>query len=457
MSVINNVLKDLESKPSAFAPLDVAGLSVEGRQKNKPLTLWMAGFFLMMVAAFIGYSIYRDSLLIPAMKTMADPHSFIEKKTTNDTAEAIAIESSALRPGAEIKLPEVVGNEISGLQIRETSKYMELEFQFSNKVQSFLKQQSINRYIFQIKDSINNIDTPLLGQNPWLKKMALRSAQNGVEIQFDTQQGVLVETRAINNEDSYYWLIRLNKPASKPVKKVDNTVKPSLHVTEIKPVIGQAPNPVTAKQTENQQLQKQPLQIEKTRLDIKPVIATLTNVEKLNNAVAATVAGKWIQAEQGFEKLIGSSEDKKARVHLIKLLQKQQKISERKQLLSQSLKHYPDDMYFMLLEANRLFSAKQYNMLIQQYRHQQQNKDMLSLLSASYQRTDQHGSAIEHYIKVIKIDPKQPKYWISLAISQQHEGQVSQALHSYQMADRSGKLNDRLKGFVQQRIRQLSQ
>jgi Tfp pilus assembly protein PilF len=77
-------------------------------------------------------------------------------------------------------------------------------------------------------------------------------------------------------------------------------------------------------------------------------------------------------------------------------------------------------------------------------------------LATSYQRTEQHQLAVEYFIAALRINPQQPRLWISLGISQQNLSQREQALSSYKMALRSGSVNQRLHDFVQSKIKQLS-
>jgi tetratricopeptide (TPR) repeat protein len=154
--------------------------------------------------------------------------------------------------------------------------------------------------------------------------------------------------------------------------------------------------------------------------------------------------------------LLGGKFDHQARTHLLELLSQQNDGEGFSILLAASLKKYPQDRVFLLYEANRLFAEKQYLSLIEKFKNHTENDQLLSLLATSYQRTEQHQLAVEYFIAALRINPQQPRLWISLGISQQNLSQREQALSSYKMALRSGSVNQRLHDFVQSKIKQLS-
>lgn len=447
MSIINNVLKDLENKPSSFAPLDIAEFSTEYENKSNSNKLRYVGLFIFLIVIVGVFLIYINSSSMNLRVTAPIPIAV--NKNIGMIEPTSSLKEINNRVNVKAQANGVLRNEIIGLQINETPLYFELDFQLSNKVQSFLKQKTGNRYVFQLKDLLGNIEAPLLSRNPWLKNINFNTLPNGVEIQFDTRPGVLVETLEKQNESDFHWIIKLKKSIVEskeivpPVKKI--TAKKTKSIDKkiefaAEKEIGKEVRPP----------------VKQVRVEISPVSNELSDADKFKRVLSSYKNERWGEAEKGFEKLIGSKEDKQVRVYLLNLYKRQQRGLEQEKLLSQSLELYPNDLDFQLIEANHLFSTRQYQQLVTKFGHYDQNKGMLNLLSASYQRIDRHDMAIDHYLKALKIDPQQSKFWVSLAISQQHEGQLSNALSSFRMAERSGKLNHRLKAFVQKQIRQLS-
>ena len=140
------------------------------------------------------------------------------------------------------------------------------------------------------------------------------------------------------------------------------------------------------------------------------------------------------------------------RLHLLNLWQQQLKLTDYRQLLMQSVAIYPADEDFAMMDAAILFSGEQFLPLIQRYQGFEQSAKLQALVAAAYQRLQQHDKASEFFMRSLALDSQQPKNWISLAISQEQLSQSAEALNSYQMARRSGPVNQRLDEFIRQRI-----
>lgn len=453
MSVINSVLKDLDRKPSAFTPLEIDTVTaVDSRVKNSRLYWWFIPVIVIVLAIVYRSSYYdiakqdqgaqqveisSNKLKQPKVIQQVEPQSGNSSIVTQQVVPAISLER----------------NQISGLQIRENEEFMELEFQLTKFTPSFLKQRSNNRYVFVIKKVGNSIVTPQISGNPWLKQIQISTLDEDVEIRFDTQPGVLVDTQDSREDSAYYWLIRLKKsleaPATPAVKGTSSSATLNT-VSNAQPMISS--NSMQA----DQAVQEDEVSAPPVKLHIRPVQNKPSGKVKLNAAMQAAKSGDIDTAKKELKTLIGGKFDRQARTHLLELLSKQNDGQGFSELLSGSLQKYPQDRVFLLYEANRLFAEKQYLTLIEKFKAQTQNTQLLSLLATSYQRTDQHELAAGHFISALKINPQQPRLWISLAISQHNLLQREQALNSYQMALRSGPMSQRLHDFVQSKIKLLS-
>ncbi len=449
MSVINNVLKDLENKPSAFKPLNLSAVD-HGRKakKNPGMAIWlMAPLIIAVVGSFYYVQHYSaaEASVMPTTEVSQSAADTIIRAETESTSniEGLPPASPVVEP-TPAKLP----NQLVGLHINETPSFVELSFQLTESAQSFLKQRSQDRYVFMIRNSSNQISTPQI-ENAWLKDIQLQQDQEDVAIQFDTAEGVLVETLHEQQQQDHYWKIRLKKSivAEKPVA-TETRPEPILQAAKpaaTKPSATSTLITAAAKQT-----------ISPVKLQIKPAKIELTDSERLKRAISQFEAGELSASEIGLKSLLDGELDREARINLLSLYQYRKKTQQFQQLLAVSLAQYPQDMDLILIDANQLINNKQYSTLVQRYQGITKDKQLLSLVAASYQRMQQHAEAIDYYTRALELDPRQPKSWISLAISQEQQAEYNQALQSYQMAARSGPLNDRLTGFVQQRIQQLN-
>ena len=119
---------------------------------------------------------------------------------------------------------------------------------------------------------------------------------------------------------------------------------------------------------------------------------------------------------------------------------------------------YPDDLLFKTEYARSLCQAAAYRSVIELFANENsQNANQQALVAASYQRLDEHESAVRHYQLALEQDAANAKNWIGLGISQEHTAALEAALFSYRQAAKLGNLNNRLQAFVDQKTRTLGQ
>ena len=460
MSVINNVLKDLESKPSSFTPLDLQAQLVNKTSRNQSYVKMALLLGLLMVAVIflanqsgLIKDLYSDLILVTQEQSLnLEPTKIVSPVIdTSKQVDKIVLSADEQMP-VEI---ENVSAEITGMQINETSEFLELSLLLTRPAQSYLKQQGQNSYVFVISDTQVKIMTPVIRNNEWLKDINFIQGPTGAEVRFDTVDGVLVQTEHQVKDEKHQWVVKLKKKIAQ-FSSSNETKKQTVELALIEPV---KPESIITQQNESAPVRESTSEVtpkaSQVKLEIKPAKTQRPDRQFLNEAMQSMRDKNWSQAEVQLLELLGGSLDQEARLNLIKVFKVQSRISELNELIARSLIQYPNNMEFKLFDAQQLFATSQYQSLINRYQHPNNSLPLLTLLSASYQRMGQHDRAIHFYQQAIKIDPQQPKNWISMAISQEHEGQYDAAISSYKMALRSGAMNSRLQDFTQQRIRSL--
>ena len=467
MSVINNVLKDLENKPSAFTPLDLQDV-VTSKTSNKSQHSGAIIVLLILLSLVVIYIAQSSSSILwndePSVMILPEAEPSLVQEAKLKVTPALksapklreSIQPSTL--GAGVIRPIVETErliEITGMQIKETMGFLELKLHLSMQTQSYLKQRSQNKYIFYISKSINKIKAPLIEHNPWLTKLNFVQKEAGVEVQLNTVPGVLVETNHKMIDQKYFWIVRLKKNIQDlSENNISSPLSSQAGVKFANPEIPLEQN-VEASEVA---LGKAKLEIQKpvVKLSIKP--ATTINPTQIifDSAIDAMHNKNWTLAVEQFEGLMSTDRDKDARLNLIRIYQLQRKSGVVTRLISKSAQLYPDDIDFKVLDAQQLFEKKSYVTLISRYQDGIQNLSLITLLSASYQRLGRHDRAIQYYQKALKIDPQQAKSWISMGISQEHQKMFDAATSSYKMALRIGVMNARLEAFTQRRIKKLT-
>jgi len=449
MSVINAVLKDLDARPSTFTPLDIEAVSRSNKKIKVDFKKWIMAFIVLSLSLLIIYligplSFFQHNLPAQNVEDIPVQSSEVELAVVKLTKEVLSIVPSEKIVPAKIQ--------VTGLQINEANDFMELSLQLPVGAQSFLKRHSNNSYVFFISNAGKKIITPQIENNQWIESVVIDEVRGGFEIQFDTPGNILVETHHKEAEDLYHWVIRLKRSKRLAAIEAEGNQSKSAEVLVMSKQLPEVNNEGNAEALDVKPEQK-PLKA--VKLDIKPVKNELTDSELLHQAIRLIQQQNWLKAQHSLQKLVGSKVDKNARVKLLGLYQLRQKYKLFTPLLAESLELYPTESRLLAMHAQQLFSQNQFLKIINLYSKFVKQKSLMNLVAISYQRINQHDKAIVYYQKSLRVDPQQPRNWISLAISQEQESQFDQALQSYQIAQRSGLLNKKLQAFTVKRIQQL--
>ncbi|MBT8437984.1 MAG: hypothetical protein KJP11_11465, partial [Gammaproteobacteria bacterium] len=217
MSVINNVLKDLESRESQFTPIEIDAIGVKPAPARdlKPLLLIALLLLFLMAGAWI----YLQ-------------HQLTGTSTSTAPSKAATSPAIAALPVVEAEVDQVVvtdrmiGNQIIGLQIRESEDDMRMEFALRDKVVAFLKERGENSFGYHLRDIESQIFAPVISDNRWIRELAIAPSNGGVDVGFKTAEDILVETRQSLIDGEPVWVINLRKKTAPVVVEaaVDNLV-----------------------------------------------------------------------------------------------------------------------------------------------------------------------------------------------------------------------------------------
>jgi len=434
MSVINNVLKDLDSRSSQFVPIEIASVEaavVEKPSQSRYLALLILA--LLVVAAILWF--YQNQQK--------------SAETTNVPELAIKV------PVAEVPVaPEVVEivehNQIIGLQINESVNEMSIEFSLQKKVISYLKERSENSFVYYLKDIRSEIDAPVMRNNQWIEQLSISPRDGGVDITFRTASGVLMETRQQLQDGEQVWAIKLKKSPQPEV--IVQLVEAPTRVANEQPSVGTVKAKIVDSVNKPETGAEAISEPKVVKLDIKSSQPKLTPDEQLQKAVNLLRKRRWSQSEALLQGLIDGPNDLLARRYLLSIFEQRQATSRFSALLGASMKRYPQESVFKTAYARSLIETGAYQDVIE-YLQNINNADatQLALIAASYQRLDQHDKAADYYTQSLDKDGRQAKYWIALGISQEHRTQLKQALRSYRIAAKLGGINARLQAFIEKR------
>ncbi len=433
MSVINNVLKDLESRSSQFTPIDIAAVNI-----TKPVNQdsWNRLVILLLSGVLLGasgYWFYQDQ-----MRLIEDTAMPPVEKTAS-----IAI----TKPELELE-PEPVPNQIIGLQIKESSSDISLEFSLREKPVSYLKERSETRFVYHLKNIENEIAAPIIKDNLWIKRLSLIPVGDGVDVAFETTAGVLVNTEQSQKQEEAIWIIQLEKSPA-PIVIEKTKVFEVSETPKSKTTPENIVEPVKTKVVDTES--------KTVKVEIKSALKKLSNREQLLRAKELVRSREWKSAEALLQSMIDGPQDLSARKQLLGVYAQAQYTSQYARLARESSERYPENTLLKSEYARALFQNQSYRSVISILKTPNNtDSKQLALTAASYQRLDKHEQAIEYYRRSLKLDRPQARNWIGLGISLEHNGKSRLALQSYQTAAKLGNISQRLEQFIEQRSRLLA-
>ncbi|MDH3759896.1 MAG: hypothetical protein OEU50_02875 [Gammaproteobacteria bacterium] len=459
MSVINNVLKDLETRESRFTPIEIASVSAQSQTRRDLKPAALATLLLLVPAAGGWFYLQQQPMPLvaaPVSLVASDSIASLPVEMEADPLSA-AIEAplAADDIGAGIVTEQVIGNQIIGLQIRESEQDMQLEFVLREKVVAYLKERRENSFGYHLRDIESQIVAPEVSDNPWINGLAISATAQGVDIQFDTAPEILVETRQGEIDGESVWAISLRKSIAPPAPAVAATETTPAKTPEVaeplsgRPAPFQVPESVAVAESASTAIAPAAALV---KLEIKSTDPNAKSTNQLEYAVELINSRRYADAENLLLGLLTGVEDHNARLHLLALYQDQKHAERFSRLARESMDRYPQESLFRTEYGRSLFQGADYSAVIRLFSADTRPDPVeQALLGASYQRLDQHANAIRHYRLALELDANSARNWVGLGISLEHSAKLEDALASYRRAASLGKLSNTLQAFVDKR------
>lgn len=146
----------------------------------------------------------------------------------------------------------------------------------------------------------------------------------------------------------------------------------------------------------------------------------------------------------------------KAREALVDALLKRARTQEAEAVLTEGIRLKPDYLLFTKLYARVLVdqgdTPAALAMLEDKAASASQDIEFQAFLAALYQRMERHNDAISAYRKALASQPQQGVWWMGLGISLEAALQQAEALEAYRKAQATGSLSPAVQDFVKGRI-----
>ena len=458
MSVINNVLKNLESRESKFTPIEIDTIASSSSAPARDLKPLLLIAVLLTALAAVAWYYLQDQIFQPVSTSVPAEASIAPELPSPVVQHAVEAEPES---ATGVVADTMIGNQIIGLQIRESEQDMSMEFALRDRVVAYLKERGENSFGYHLRDVESQIVAPLISDNRWILELEIVSSATGVDINFLTAADILVETRQELRDGEPIWSINLRKsaaPADSDTEAdagvaVARSEEPAVSLAQPAPAPVEVQSPAVAAQTAVAEASVGPVEI-----DIKSTNPNAASINQLEYAVQLINSGRTAKAEALLQGLLGGEQDYTAREHLLALYGRQRQIGRKQRLLRGSMVRYPDAALFKTEYARSLFQGAGYRAVIEFFAKEATiDVTQQALVAASYQRLDEHQDAIKHYQMALAQDANNARNWIGLAISQENTAALEEALNSYRRAARLGGLNSRLRAFVASRSSALEQ
>jgi tetratricopeptide (TPR) repeat protein len=190
---------------------------------------------------------------------------------------------------------------------------------------------------------------------------------------------------------------------------------------------------------------------------IKNPVAESASEKLYQLALDQGSAGENTSAIRTLEKLlITYPEHNKARTYLANLLVQQGKKFEATKVLDVGMKLTPENTVFITMKAKLLVEqAKVSDALALLQKHTPSivaEPEYYAFIAALYQRQGQTRLAGNLYKRLLGFQPSNAKWWVGLGIALEASGDNAQAFEAYTNADNIGNLNPELKNFLTGRL-----
>ena len=434
MSLINNMLKDLESRQLREAYDQdklMGGVKVRGAQQKKsrwmlPVIIFL--FVLVLVITAVLYFLYQPVKTPEIAKAAPEPVSqepIVEAYSGNEVA---AISNRTSEKGEQLIV--TLQGRASGVTLRQSGSDTSLT----------LKQVTVPENY--------SLSATVLAAFPGI---AIEAIDNDVRILLPLARGESIKLVDGGSKENQQLI--LTRTYKKPVRTATPKKKPQPQATQV-PAVAPVSKP---KQEEGfeEAGSEEPLPIIKQR---SPMSTSERSEQSYKQAYAALQEGQLGSAEELLRQSIGLKPSPEAYLALAGILIKQGNTTDAKQLLRQGLQQLPGNADMAYLYARLLVDSGQaeqaQKVLANALAQGRNDGEYLALLAAVSRQLGHNEMAAQAYVEALNLNPKQAVWWMGLGLALDDNKQTSQAIEAYYKALAIG-LGDSLDSYVMQRVQEL--
>ncbi len=416
MSLINEMLKDLEKRPKpSISPEDLfqgTSTTLTSAFKHKKKYYFIITLLLLVFIALIG--------TIMIKKNQADIITI--PQTTNNLSSATMKANQDRLQKDVIELPPGIAM-LTGVALQMQDNTSALRLLLSQNALYHVNSDVLHHTLIIIFER-----THLLAALP-----KMNYAGSGIE-----------NIQAFSDEhDNLKLVLQLSPGADiKRLELNNNSKAPELQLD----LLYQGDLDGAAEKTET------------IPVTIKNPIVENTIDDDYQKALQFSTTGQISDAIQLLNKIVALSPSyHQGQELLIQLLLQQHKLSEASTVVNVALNRQPDDAVFTELKARIWVEEGKINEAVKLLESAapslEDNPGYHAFIAALYQRQGRISLAADLYKQLLTLQPQNSKYWLGLGIAFDAMGNHSQAVEAYTNAQTSGGLNPELQAYVDTQLR----
>lgn len=414
MSVINQMLKDLEQRNTDAPSTNTTNVTVQSKSSNtKSIVVTVIIVMLLNAAGFFVWSLYSEN---QSLKTSVTNANNSQGSTTGQHKKNVDRDADIAKASA-----------------------------IENKANNQLAEQTQSN----IKAGNSNLPTKKSAENARASVLAAQSSRQ-------TEQVVQVAEKNIENGAA--------------IQSVNSVEQASIDIVAIESAETQkqtATRNADIKDKSVQEVKTKPLaaknqstSVPKMTISRKQLTADELAQQKMLQAEKAIEANDMVKAEQLFEDiLLIQPENKEARKQLAALWYGRQSYQSAVNLLTQGINLNPQYAEFRLMQA-KLYLAQGSNE--QAYQTlvslpNEQDSEYQLTLANSAQQLGKFAEAITAYQVLVNLQPLNSRWWLGLAVALDSNSEFVKAKTAYQSALSNGGLSESSVDFIRQRLTELGE
>ncbi|HSW70512.1 MAG TPA: tetratricopeptide repeat protein [Gammaproteobacteria bacterium] len=410
MSVINQMLKDLEERSSQAAQADqlligLQSIASQKHKKTKKYLFMMALFSLSVIWLWNLSEYYRHHHPLPLLQQKSQPKA--------------AVVTPVQKPPINHIETQGIKTALTGISMQTHGKMTYLRFLLDREVVYEVKTNSEEHsVILTLKNTQLTVNLPPLDyMNSALRDLQIRSTANqGLELVLLLKP----EARLSNLE--------LNKESQYPELQADFLMEALIQKSDEKST------------------------------QLKKVALALSSTEQYEEALHFVETGEIDKALDRLASLVTAYPAYyAARESLIKLFIQAGQPEKATALLAEGLQLQPYYPPFIEVKARFLVEEGKTSQALQLLKKAPPSlatyPEYFAFMAALYQRLGQLPAAEELYQQLTLLHPEKGVWWLGLGVTEEGLGKTAQAKEAYTKADSSLDLDPELRGYVGLRLR----